>query len=110
MKSQLSSPKRTLSVIRVMQTVHKTLIQVFQSACTTHIGDDNTGILHVFELQIGRNEFDHHSFFIAALSNREKSLKNSGLSCCCLSSNKKIAMVKFIHLSVALFKQNLPLI
>ena len=24
--------------------------------------DDNTGIFHVFELQIGMNEFDHRSF------------------------------------------------
>ena len=72
MKSQLSYPQKTLTVIQVMQTVHKTLIQIFQSACTTPIGDDNTGILHVFELQIGMNEFDHHSFLLLLKQQREK--------------------------------------
>ena len=28
--------------------------------------DDNTGIFHVFEMQIEMNEFDHHIIFSAA--------------------------------------------
>lgn len=27
------------------------------------LDNDNTGIFHVFELRIGKNEFDHRSFY-----------------------------------------------
>ena len=36
------------------------------------IDDDNTGIFHAIELQIGINEFDHCSFLIAAAAAARK--------------------------------------
>ena len=70
------------------------------------IGDYDTGIFHVFELRIGMNEFDHHSFLLLFFS--AMAFQRSGFQSLftpeffrpfslLLKQQEKTAMIKFIH-------------